>query len=212
MTAAGDEDTRYSDRELAFAVPVLWWEKRNPRIRRPALIPLYIFAGTDWNAVTSYEVYGQLSLKSKLVNPDTSWLVALTGLPEPEPLVTVETELFPELGKSQEAQDMSVLEIFSAPGTRSARFNRNLLEAAGAESLPDRKRVSQHITKTGHGREGLRAGELPIAGSTASPIHGKQRFCWKPGYRSARTAVDQSLRVSNFSNRWNPWTCTGTMR
>ena len=117
MTAAGDEDTRYSDRELAFAVPVLWWEKRNPRIRRPALIPLYIFAGTDWNAVTSYEVYGQLSLKSELVNPDTSWLVALTGLPEPEPLVTVETELFPELGKSQEAQDMSVLEIFSAPGT-----------------------------------------------------------------------------------------------
>lgn len=117
MTAAGDEDTRYSDRELAFAVPVLWWEKRSPRIRRPALIPLYVFAGTDWNAVTSYEVYGQLSLKSKLANPDTSWLVALTGLPEPEPLVTVETELFPKLGKSQEAQDMSVLEIFSAPGT-----------------------------------------------------------------------------------------------
>ena len=31
--------------------------------------------------------------------------------------MTVETELFPELGKSQEAQDMTVLEILSAPGT-----------------------------------------------------------------------------------------------
>jgi hypothetical protein len=117
MTASGDRDIKYSDRELAFAVPVLWWEKRNPRIKRPALIPLYIFAGTDWNAVTSYEVYGQLSLKSTLLDPDISWLVASTGLHEAEPLVTVETELFPELGKSQEAQDLKVLEIRSAPGT-----------------------------------------------------------------------------------------------
>jgi hypothetical protein len=117
MTASGDADTKYSDRELTFAVPVSWWEKSNPRVKRPALMPLYIFAGTDWNAVTSYEVYGQLSLKSRLINPDSSWLVAPTGPREPEPLVTVKTELFPELGKSQEAQYTTVLEILSAPGT-----------------------------------------------------------------------------------------------
>jgi hypothetical protein len=117
MTAADDPDTKYSDRELAFAVPVSWWDKRRPQIRRPALVPLYIFAGTDWNAVTSYEVYGQLSLKSKLVNPDHSWLVAPTGPHKPDLLLTVKTELFPELGKSQEARNMTVLEIFSAPGT-----------------------------------------------------------------------------------------------
>jgi hypothetical protein len=117
MTAAGDPDTKYSDRELAFAVPVSWWERRNPGIKRPALIPLYIFAGTDWNAATSSEVYGQLSLKSTLVDPDLPWLVAPTGQPELQPLVTVETELFPELGKSQEAKDMRVLEILSASGT-----------------------------------------------------------------------------------------------
>ena len=117
MTAAGDTGTKYSDREFAFAVPVTWWEKRNPRLTRPALIPLYIFAGTDWNAVTSYEVYGQLSLKSTLVDPATSWLVALTGAHKPEPLVTVATELFPKLGKSQEAQDMVVLEVLSTPGS-----------------------------------------------------------------------------------------------
>ena len=79
MTAADDPGTKYSDCELAFAVPVLWSEKRNPRIKNPALIPLYIFAGTDWNAVTSSEVYGQLSLKSKLISPDSSWLIDPTA-------------------------------------------------------------------------------------------------------------------------------------
>jgi hypothetical protein len=117
MTAAGDPDTKYSDCELAFAAPVLWSEKRNPRIKIPALVPLYIFAGTNWNAVTSSEVYGQLSLKSKLIGPDSSWLVDPTAPRELEPLLTVETELFPELGKSQEAKNLPVLEILSAPGT-----------------------------------------------------------------------------------------------
>ena len=117
MTAADDPGTEYSDCELAFAAPVLWSEKRNPRIKNPALIPLYIFAGTDWNAVTSSEVYGQLSLKSKLINPDSPWLIDPTVPREPKPLLTVETELFPELGKSQEAKNLPVLEILSAPGT-----------------------------------------------------------------------------------------------
>jgi hypothetical protein len=117
MTAEDDPGTKYSDCELAFAAPVLWSEKRNPRIKIPALIPLYIFAGTDWNAVTSSEVYGQLSLKSKLINPDISWLVDPTAPRQRKPLLTVETELFPELGKSQEAKNLRVLEILSAPGT-----------------------------------------------------------------------------------------------
>jgi hypothetical protein len=116
MTAAGDPHTKYSDRELAFAVPVMWSEKRNPSIKNPALIPLYIFAGTDWNAATSYEVYGQLSLKSTLVNADRSWLVNPTRSRKTEPFVRVKTELFPELGKSQEAKNMTVLEILPAPG------------------------------------------------------------------------------------------------
>jgi hypothetical protein len=116
MTADGDPDTKYSDRELTFAVPVLWSEKRNPLVKNPALIPLYIFAGTDWNAVTSYEVYGQLSLKSKLTSPDSWWLVNPPSPRKPEPLVTVKTELFPELGKSQEAKNLTVLEILAARG------------------------------------------------------------------------------------------------
>jgi hypothetical protein len=131
MTAAGDPGTKYSDRELTFAVPVLWSEKRTPRIKSPALIPLYIFSGTDWNAVTSYEVYGQLSLKSKFVSPDSSWLVDATGPRKAEPLVTVKTELFPELGKSQEAKNTTVLEVFSAPGAADRGSIQSYLKELG---------------------------------------------------------------------------------
>jgi hypothetical protein len=131
MTAAGDADTNYSDRELAFAVPVTWWETRNPHIKRPALIPLYIFAGTDWNTVTSYEAYGQLALKSTLVDPFSPWLVAPKDQHGPELLVTVETELIPEFGQSQEAQDMTVLTIFTAPGVAARGSIETYLKQLG---------------------------------------------------------------------------------
>ena len=117
MTTADDPGIMYSDCEVAFVVPVSWSEKRNPRIKHPALIPLYNFVGTDWNAVTSSEMYGQLSLKSTLINPDSSWLIDPTAPREPEPLLTIETEVFPEVGESQEARNLPLLEILSAPGT-----------------------------------------------------------------------------------------------
>lgn len=120
MTAASDRGTEYSDREMIFAAPVSWWEKGKPQIKRPALIPLYTLAGTTWNAATSYEVYGQFTLKSELDAPNSEWLT------EPMPggrisqLLTVSTELFPELKKSQEAQERSVLEVNTAPGRASS--------------------------------------------------------------------------------------------
>jgi hypothetical protein len=131
MTAADDRDNSYSDRELGFAAPVTWWDKSNPRDKKPALIPLYIFAGTDWNSVTSSEVYGQLSLKSNLINSDSSWLVDPTRPHQSKPLVTVETVLFPEAGKSQEAKDMTVLEIFAATGAASRGSLTAYLEQLG---------------------------------------------------------------------------------
>lgn len=115
MSATGT-DTEYSDRELTFAVPVLWRETKNPHIEHPALISLYTFTGTDWNTATSYEVFGQLALKSWLIDPDTAWLTDPASASRP-PLLTVKTELFPTLGKSQEAQKVSVLEIFPARGS-----------------------------------------------------------------------------------------------
>ncbi len=133
MTANGTPGIHYSDRELAFAAPVLWWDKTEPDKKRPALIPLYIFAGTDWNIVTSYEVYGQLSLKSLFVNSDNSWLVDPVGPRKPEPLLTVKTELFPELGKSQEARNLTVLEIFSAEGASTKGSIPEYLKQLGLE-------------------------------------------------------------------------------
>ena len=119
MTAAADPDNDYSDCELTFAVPVSWRDKKNVGIKHPALVPIYAFTGTDWNAATSYEVYGRLALKSDLSSPDLRWLEDLTQPSRPNLLLTVKTELFPKLGQSQEAQQAKVLEIFSAPGSAS---------------------------------------------------------------------------------------------
>jgi hypothetical protein len=119
MTAAADPDNNYSDCELTFAVPVLWWDKKNAGIKQPALVPVYTFTGTDWNAATSYEVYGRLALKSDLINPDIRWLEDLAQPSRPDLLLTVKTELFPKLGQSQEAQKLKVVEIFSASGGAS---------------------------------------------------------------------------------------------
>jgi hypothetical protein len=116
MTAATALGTEYSDRELMFAVPVLWWEKGDAGNKHPAVVPLYTFTGTDWNAATLYEVYGQLALKSEFVNPDESWLTDPAGPQTSEPLLTLKTELFPEPGKGQEAKEVTVLEVRSAPG------------------------------------------------------------------------------------------------
>jgi hypothetical protein len=118
MNAASDPGAEYSDREMIFVVPVLWWEKGRARVKNPALVPLYTFTGADWNAATSYEVYGQFAFKSEFVNPDEPWL-SPTGADPTEPILTLKTELFPELGKSQEAHELTVLEIFSASGRKS---------------------------------------------------------------------------------------------
>jgi len=119
MTAASDPGIRYSDCEMTFLVPVLWWEKGKTGNKHPAVIPLYTFTGSDWNAATSYEVYGQPALKSEFINPGDPWLSEPVIPRTSEPVLTLRTELFPELGKSQQAQELSVLQVLSAPGPSS---------------------------------------------------------------------------------------------
>ena len=136
MTAATDPDTSFSDRELTFAVPVAWCEKTSAHVRHPALIPLYSFTGSDWNAATSYEVYGQFALKSQLIDPKLPWLVDHEDANKSDtPLLTVKAELFPEPGKSQEAQELKVLEMFSAPGKTSSNSIAGYLEQLGLSHL-----------------------------------------------------------------------------
>lgn len=105
---------------MTFAAPVSWWEKGKPHIKHPALIPLYTFAGTTWNAVTSYEVYGQFALKSEFSDPKTEWLTDSTKSRPSKQFLTVSTELFPKLGKSQEARQLTVLEVLAARGRRNS--------------------------------------------------------------------------------------------
>jgi hypothetical protein len=130
---AADAENDYSDCELTFAVPVLWWDKRNARIKYPALVPIYTFTDTAWNAATSYEVYGQLALKSLLINPDTRWLADTVHSNSPSLLLTVKTDLFPEPGKKQEAQELKVLEIFSTPGPTSQHSIATYLSQIGLD-------------------------------------------------------------------------------
>ena len=119
MSAASDPGTRYSDREMTFLVPVLWREKGTSGSKHPAVIPLYTFKGSDWNAATSYEVYGQPALKSQFINPGDPWLSDPAIPPTSERVLTLRTELFPELGKSQQARELPLLEVLSAPGHSS---------------------------------------------------------------------------------------------
>ena len=135
MTSHSNPGREYSDREMAFAVPVVWWEKGHAGSKYPALIPLYTFAGTDWNTATLYEVYGELALKSEFVEPDDPWL-ADPANPTNRLLLTIKSELFPELRKSQEARELPVLEVFSAPGTAPSNASiPSYLERVGLSHL-----------------------------------------------------------------------------
>lgn len=113
MTARSTPGTTFSDRELSFVAPVLWWEKSKPSKKYSGVVPLYTFAGTAWNIATSYEVYGQLALRSKLSGPETEWLCDPTRA-DPILLLAVSTELFPKPAKSQEAQELPIVEVYSA--------------------------------------------------------------------------------------------------
>lgn len=124
MTARSTPGTTFSDRELSFVAPVLWWEKRKPRKKYCGVVPLYTFAGAAWNVATSYEVYGQLALRSKLIGQETEWLCDPTRA-DPTLLLAVSTELFPKPAKSQEAQELPVVEVFSSS---SAQRNVSLAD------------------------------------------------------------------------------------
>lgn len=119
MAAASSPGIEYSDRETILAAPVLWREKGKPGSERPALIPLYTFAGASWNSVTSYEVYGRLALKANLIDPGNEWLTHPIIRRSGSRVLTVSTELFPKLGASQEAQELLILEVLKGPDARA---------------------------------------------------------------------------------------------
>lgn len=138
MEAATNPGVHYSDQDVTFALPILWRARGRAKTSwRPALIPLYAFTGTDWNAVTNYEVHGWLAFKSTLETPAIAWLKdASPTNTDRKLLLTVKTDLFPEPNAGQVAQEMTVLEFTSgdeAPASRVPMMNH--LDQLGLKHL-----------------------------------------------------------------------------
>ncbi|MGA6971230.1 MAG: hypothetical protein WBY93_06335, partial [Candidatus Binatus sp.] len=55
----------------------------------------------------------------QFINPGDPWLSDPAIPPTSERVLTLRTELFPELGKSQQARELPLLEVLSAPGHSS---------------------------------------------------------------------------------------------
>jgi hypothetical protein len=68
--------------------------------------------GTYWNATSLSEVYGELAAECKMDDLTIAWLSDLPGRTD-LPILQVSTELFPELGKCQEAQQIALLALLS---------------------------------------------------------------------------------------------------
>ncbi len=94
MVTIAPQSGPYRDYELTFAIPATWTSKIDGS-SGICLIPAYTLAGSYWNAVTSFEVYGRLTLKSRFVSPPfPAFMPPLLG-PLGNLSLTVMTELFP---------------------------------------------------------------------------------------------------------------------
>jgi hypothetical protein len=108
----GDPDLPTADQEMTFAVPVIWTNKRTGN-SGPGLVPLYTFAGTYWNTITTFEVYGRLTLKSDFISPPFN-----NFFPPPIQLggnlnVTIATELFPNTTSGQKLQELPLVQCYT---------------------------------------------------------------------------------------------------
>lgn len=110
MTAVPQDG--YKDFELTFAIPV-HWTRIGTRQSGIGLIPAYTFVATYWNAITTFEVYGRLTLKSTFVSPPFTAILPPRAGAQGNLGLTLMTELFPELNKTQPLQDLPLLEIHS---------------------------------------------------------------------------------------------------
>ncbi len=113
QTMAPLEGGPYSDYELTFAIPIRWENKQDATKWGLGLVPLYTFAGTYWNTITTSEVYGRLTLKSRFESPTFDTFLTPQYGPDGNLTLTVKTELFPEPNKAQELQELPIVEVYS---------------------------------------------------------------------------------------------------
>ncbi len=119
MLTVVQQSGAYGDYELTFAIPARWTRTAD-QATGLCLIPAYTLAGSYWNAVTSFEVYGRLALKSSFVSPPFPAFIPPQLGPAGNLSLTVLTDLFPEKSKAQKLQQLPVVELFSVYPTPGA--------------------------------------------------------------------------------------------
>lgn len=124
LTTDGYEGGSYSDFELTLAIPIKW--RKLDVADAPytyGLFPAYTFVGEAWNATTSFEVYGRLTMQSSFISQPDLWndeylppYLETSGFN-----LRVTTKLFSSSDSVPTAQDHDVVGIqFHKPQTAPA--------------------------------------------------------------------------------------------
>jgi hypothetical protein len=124
------------DKVLTFALLVDYFlvdRFGKHKSREHAFLPLYTFAGDDWNFITEYEVYGRLAFKAKFQTPDDAWIKGSAPAKKRHEVLRLRTTLFPDRNQGAAARELDFLKIFSLPITAAGRLARRDLDQLGLE-------------------------------------------------------------------------------
>jgi hypothetical protein len=125
--------TTYKDYEFTFAIPITWSDNQTGN-SGGGLVPIYTFTGTEWNAITTGEVYGRWTLKSTFTSPPFPHTLP----PSKNIGLQISTQFFPDEDTSEEVLDLPILEVAAPYGglpldtsNRSSEEIINWLRAVG---------------------------------------------------------------------------------
>ncbi len=126
----------YGDHEISFAVPVKFFPKTPSTTsdRKYALIPFYMFVGTDWNMVTQFEEFGRIALKSRFNLPSDRWLTSVRPH-QPHTVLTMSTTIFAGNSSEQQARDYDIIRISTGTRTTPPQTPRSATEVLNALGL-----------------------------------------------------------------------------
>ena len=125
--------------ELSFQVVVDISSRDNQAVPPPtrALLPLFTFAGEDWEAATEEEIYGRFTLKSEIATPRRAWKHAVYHLApgDSDDLLAVKTLLFPNVFQGQELTPVKLLKILKTGQPLSDTFDKKDLSKLALDKI-----------------------------------------------------------------------------
>lgn len=131
-------DATYDDYEFTFAIPVIWTDNTNHR-RGIGLVPVYNFAHSAWNAITTGEVYGRWTLQSKFISAPFPY--TLPPRKQVTPGLRIKTQLFPKGKPSEEVDDLTIVELATSYSglfqSETRRVTQQLIEPLVKKLLKD---------------------------------------------------------------------------